>query len=82
MRLIDADKLMYFTLGEDEKALTFVPAEFIKGTETVEAIPIEWIKKWAKDGEYTDDYKNIIARPVIRHMIADWRKENESSINN
>jgi len=68
MRLIDADELIYFTLGDDEKSLRFVPSEFIEQAETIDAIPIEWILRYLFD------------HPIINYfdsMIQDWRKENE-----
>lgn len=44
MRLIDADELIYMTIGEDtDKPFKFVPTEFIENAEEVEAIPVEWL---------------------------------------
>lgn len=41
MRLIDADELIYMTLGEDtEKPFRFVPTEFIEDAPTIEAVPV------------------------------------------
>lgn len=39
----------------------------------VEAIPIEWVKKYRNQFETTDDYYN-----VIDYMLQLWEKENES----
>lgn len=41
MRLIDADELIYMTLGEDtEKPFRFVPTEFIEDAPTIDAVPV------------------------------------------
>lgn len=42
---------------------------------STEAIPIEWIKKWAKDnsnGEWSVEY-----RTVFNGILKDWEKEND-----
>lgn len=46
--------------------------EYIIHLEDVDAIPIEWIKKWLNETE--DD--RIVCFD-IRDMLADWEKENE-----
>lgn len=49
MRLIDADELVYMTLGEDtEKPFRFVPTEFIEDAPTINAVPVIRCKdcKW------------------------------------
>lgn len=87
MRLINTDEIEYFTMemvGENSfKGNHNVISQFyIDKMPTVEAIPIEWIKKhlithaqvlngdyWADDAESINWY--------INNLIEDWRKENE-----
>lgn len=80
MRLIDGDELKKeFPHDEDwdfPVNTNGYVVETINRMPTVDAIPIDWIKKWAKDTEYAED-RVIIARWVTRWMVADWRKENE-----
>lgn len=70
MRLIDADELM-----EMLRAYKHCPFGLsIDEVPTVEAIPVEWVKKWAKF------YKVINAKryDTIRLMLEEWEKENEA----
>lgn len=71
MRLIDADKLRVNCYCIDKIC---VDARTIEIAPTVEAIPIEWIKKWVEkcNWHYTD-----LPR-IIETMLEDWEKENES----
>lgn len=73
MRLINATELE----KRSDEEMFEINKYTLRLAPTVDAIPVEWIKIWAKDDKYTDDYKIIVARPLIRHMIADWRKEND-----
>lgn len=69
MRLIDANILKSMVTGYTK------PHEFtdlIDKRPTVEAIPIEWVKKFRNQFETTDDYYN-----VIDYMLQLWEKENE-----
>lgn len=69
MRLIDADELVYMTLGEDtEKPFRFVPTEFIEDAPTIDAIPVEWLIKWA--AEHTE-YGTI----TVEKIIEDWEND-------
>lgn len=72
MRLIDADKLM--PNAKYKGQYDSVSARDIVNTPTVEAIPVEWIKKrmehWA---EYGNQYITIM------EMLEDWEKENETN---
>lgn len=43
-------------------------------TEEVEAIPIEWIRKWNIDNY---PYTALLMSEIIPKMIEDWEKENE-----
>lgn len=71
MRLIDADELIYLTIGEDtDNPFKFVPIEIIENAEEVEAIPVEWLRKqYPMNAKYCGDaYMNKakIIRGVIR----------------
>lgn len=77
MRLIDADKITFFDclakLGNGSvccHAEGITTKTGIEMQPTVEAIPIEWIKKyiWGAD---THEEKR-----VLRKMYAQWEKEN------
>lgn len=78
MRLIDADKL--FDIFERE--LPNVPNQVYRemaNAPTVKAIPIEWIKKYAKKG---GRIANIMFPFEIEMMLDDWEKwekENEAN---
>lgn len=91
MRLIDADKL----IQEFEKSKTFEGDEYTEGINTgiswctedtanaptVNAIPIDWIIKWAnKNCMYCCDYDYPTERTDgwfdINDMVKDWKKEN------
>ena len=83
MRLIDADKLPYvnkvilvddvdgdITITVAKEHTSYVNDE----TPTVEAIPIEWIKKFRNQFEPgDDDYK------LIDGLLNIWRIENETN---
>ena len=78
MRLIDADKLKIKITGITK------PHEFVEEIDkrpTVEAIPIEWILKWAnKNCRYCLDYDYPTEKTDgwfdINNMVKDWAKEN------
>ena len=89
MRLIDADKLPEVNTieridGDREVFVSsWIPATAIWKAPTVEAIPIEWVKKYlAKLIVVQDDldYPNqlLIGRVIgIEIMLEEWEKENE-----
>lgn len=63
MRLIDADKTKYSLWGfERYTGIDEMPMEYaeeiIDKQPTVEAIPIEWIKKWLNNIANNERYKN------------------------
>ena len=77
MRLIDADKLpatcnVAIVNGKVE-VNGWIAANRINEAPTVEAIPVEWIKKYYTDitSPYTD------TRIQFEEMIRKWEKENE-----
>ena len=73
MRLIDADKLTVrhgVNIGANYGGLRAIVLESdVKSAPTIEAIPIEWIKKWSGNEPY---WVNL-----AEHMLDDWEKENE-----
>lgn len=76
MRLIDADELIYMTIGEDtDKPFKFVPTDFIENAEEVEAIPVEWLLNNITKDSVMWEYN----RKLIEHLVIGWRKENESN---
>lgn len=78
-RLIDADVLLEkgiyseraIEMGGRDIVLLPLPDVMmgIANAPTVEAIPIEWLRKWPKD---------LRMGAVIRDIIQDWRKEQEA----
>ena len=84
MRLIDADRVKQYALTaiatntDKEAAAEMIDQLF----PTVEAIPVEWIKKWANEHcMYCLDYDYTTEKYDgwydINSMIKDWEKENE-----
>ena len=49
--------------------------DLIESQPVVDAIPVEWIKKWEQKEENYYLYKDL-----TRKLIADWEKENEKDI--
>ena len=82
MRLIDADELKALRgvaiYATDEKTDTQIITasvyrrEEIDKAPTVEAIPIEWIKKY---GEENDEIVEMALHDVLYWLIEDWEKE-------
>ena len=78
MRLVDADKLVSHTyiIDRDHDYETYD----IEHAPTVEAIPIEFIEKYA---QLSDDAVALFGVPVgvlkngYRSLIDEWRKENK-----
>lgn len=77
MRLIDADKLpatcnVSIVNGKLE-VNGWIAAKRIEEAPTVEAVPIEWVKRYAKKG---GRIANILFPFEIEMMLEDWEKEN------
>ena len=51
----------------------------LEQAETVEAIPIEWIKEWRKHKWFSNKpiEERIVMAMGVRLMLEDWEKENE-----
>ena len=81
MRLIDADKIVRYTCTIDRDH--DYDAYDIEHAPTVEAIPIEFIEKYA---QLSDDAVALFGVPVgvlksvYRSLIDEWKKENEERI--
>ena len=81
MRLIDADKVVRYTCTIDMDHDYDVYD--IEHAPTVEAIPIEFIEKYA---QLSDDAVALFGVPVgvlknvYRSLIDEWEKENEETI--
>lgn len=74
MRLIDADRLLnpgYTDMFDEPIEFDMISRYAIESEPTVEAIPIEWIKKWCGDEPYWSN--------LAMHLIEDWEKENETN---
>lgn len=78
MRLIDKDELIYMEIGEGEKAFRFVPTEFIEDAPTVEAIPIDWLKKkyFNKRTIYSD--RSLARQMAVKELIKEWEDESRT----
>lgn len=78
MKLIDKDELIYMEIGEGEKAFRFVPAEFIEDAPTVEAIPIDWLKKkyFNKRTIYSD--RSLARQMAVKELIKEWEDESRT----
>ncbi len=70
MRLIDADKL------KEELEVNGLGYQYymLDNAPTVEAITVEWIKRYAKKG---GRIANILFPFEIEMMLEDWEKKNE-----
>ena len=98
MRLIDADKLelKHYVQRVTDKPIGYggtqpvyanydIIAYDVDHAPTVEAIPIEWIKKQIeKYVEWTTfkfhiDVDDIEARNCLEYLLEDWEKENETN---
>lgn len=91
MRLIDADNMRKATKGmfiyqdefeDDTQHIAFeaYTKEDIENERTVEAIPIEWIKKKIKEKKerfvgYCDELTPVFV--MYEQVLSDWEKEND-----
>ena len=79
-RLVDVDEsIKYFAEdleGYDNREYILQMLDTKGRIERVEAIPIDYMKQWAKDRtreNWFADHPSVIAR-----LIVDWEKENQS----
>lgn len=84
MRLINADKITFFNCLAKTGNVVCCHAEGIVSKSaiemqpTVEAIPMEWIKKYI-DSTLDEGNSQMIGfkAAIIKEMIEEWEKENE-----
>lgn len=76
MRLIDADKLFHEYLTNELWNIPDIVYCALLKQPTVEAIPIEWVKRWAMKSENTYNREQIV------EMLNDWEKENDRTDDN
>ena len=69
MRLIDKNRLID---DVTDRKYSQASMRLIREQPEVEAIPIEWIKKWEQKEENYYLFKDL-----TRKLIEDWEKENE-----
>ena len=78
-RLIDADAIEHCLVIGGRRHGKAIISEFIRRAiqtaPTVDAIPVEWVKKWIAD-HYDWDF---VGEPkyisVVEYMFEDWQKE-------
>lgn len=72
MRLIDADALLKNMLNYAAPEMVWDRGDIehkINEMPTVDAIPVEWLRKWPKD---------LREGAYIRDILRDWQKEQEA----
>ena len=79
MRLIDADKLPY--VGDETylHEFDYCYRYAIDAEPTVDAIPVEWIKRWSKEPMTEKDMKlaEQCEWNILEWLIADWQRKKE-----
>jgi hypothetical protein len=79
MRLVDGDALIHThesevaAIGKDWMADDLAAA--IETAPTIEAIPVEWIKKQRDLYLSVIDDGNLLHAAILNDLIKDWRKE-------
>ena len=74
--MIDADKAENDIVENvTTKAVSRVVA-ILQGQPTVEAIPLEWIKKWCNEHNRKSLEERLLKRYGVITMLEDWVKEN------
>lgn len=63
-RLIDADALL-----ANQPEGCYRTSDWINAAPTVDAIPVEWLRKWPKD---------LREGAYVRDILRDWQKEQEA----
>jgi len=82
MRLINADELPVVSTierieGNDVFVANWIPTDSIDNAPTVEAIPVEWIRKWHGINDIKDFDLREYVKCTMLYMIKDWKNENE-----
>ena len=73
MRLIDADRLAYDQITEDDSYLT-ISYDEIKETPTIEAMPISFIK------EITERDICLVYRGCLLMLLDKWEREKDTYV--
>lgn len=68
MRLIDADELLPRMFPIDSYGKNI---DFVRSAPTIEAIPNEWMKKWAK---HRKEIGYDLDEVMVEDMLQDWEK--------
>lgn len=78
MRLIDADALPFMSENKYERKKIPINRirKWIENAPTVDAIPIEWMEKYADLNRFTTPDGQVIIRFrwIVDEMVADWRE--------
>lgn len=71
MRLIDADALVAEIVKIDDlrKLSTATIGKALDAVPTIDAIPVEWLRKWPKD---------LREGAYVRDILQDWQQEQEA----
>lgn len=79
MKLIDKEALL---LALRKKRYSKQSLDLIESQPVVDAIPVEWMKKWHKeeDRRIGDGWTHVEHPHSFSRMVADWEKENEKDI--
>lgn len=79
MKLIDKEALL---LALRKKRYSKQSLDLIESQPVVDAIPVEWMKKWHKeeDRRIGDGWTHVEHPHSFSRMVAEWEKENEENI--
>ena len=85
-RLIDAEKLEEALVGR--LPYQYITERVVKSMPTIEAIPIEWLLRWAEDRYFlmtTSDghyLGKLYYSPMFKDAVKDWHEERGCSNEN
>ena len=80
MRLIDADRLLkpsFTDMFDKPVKMDMFSRYAIESQPTVEAIPVEWLKRWFERQVWQGSSPTDRIHCKASDIIADWEKENE-----
>ena len=78
MKLVNVEDLKVLVAVESKGEIRYgkLVTDLFEDIPTVNAIPVEWLRKWNIDNY---PYTALLMSEIIPKMIADWEKENEKS---
>ena len=80
MRLVDANELkvdyIIASTATNTQCYRYISEEQVENAPTIDAIPVEWVKKWISKGLLGMD-SLIDPEITIQVMLKCWEKENE-----